>query len=168
VTVALIGPPAAGKSRVGRRLARTLDVPFIDTDSEIVAVHGPISGIFAHQGEAAFRALEREAVSRALTSGGVVSLGGGAVLDLETQRDLRDATVVLLTVSPEAVAARIDDGKRPLVQGIESWSALVRARMPIYESLADYRADTSRRPISTIAEEIAQWITQREKEHQGA
>ena len=164
MTVVLIGPPAAGKSRVGRRLARRLDLPFTDTDAVIVRDHGPISQIFAVQGEPAFRALEREAVVTALATHGIVSVGGGAVLDPRTQADLKHARVVLLTVSPEAVAARIDDGKRPLVQGIESWLQLVAKRMPLYESLADYRADTSRRPISTIVEEIAEWLQQQEEE----
>jgi len=163
VTVVLIGPPAAGKSRIGKRLARRLDVPFIDTDSAIVREHGPIAQIFADRGEPAFRALERDAVVRALSAGGVVSVGGGAVLDERTQQDLKRTSVVLLTVSPEAVAARIDDGKRPLVQGLDSWQALVAKRMPLYESLADYRADTSRRPISAIVEEIAQWCERSER-----
>ncbi|GAB3797848.1 shikimate kinase [Humibacter antri] len=163
MTVVLIGPPAAGKSRIGRRLARRLDVPYVDTDSTIVRDHGPIAQIFADRGESEFRALERDAVVRALATGGVVSVGGGAVLDERTQHDLERVSVVLLTVSAEAVAARIDDGKRPLIQGIDSWQALVAERMPLYESLADYRADTSRRPISTIVEEIARWCERTER-----
>jgi shikimate kinase len=162
VTVVLIGPPAAGKTRVGKRLARRLGVTFIDTDAVIVARYGPISGIFAQQGESAFRAIERDVVAEALQLGGVVSFGGGAVLDPRTQADLGDAHVVLLTVSPEAVAARITDGKRPLVQDIDSWRELAEKRLPLYESLADYRADTSRRPITTIVDEIAAWFQEQE------
>jgi shikimate kinase len=97
--------------------------------------------------------------------GGVVAIGGGAVLDPRTQADLKRNLVVLLTVSAEAAAARIDDGKRPLVQGIESWRALVAKRTPLYESLADFREDTSRRPISTIVEEIAEWCERAERNH---
>lgn len=165
MTVVLIGPPAAGKSRIGRKLARRLEVPFTDTDSDIVREHGPIAEIFAEHGEQAFRKLEREAVVRALSTGGVVAFGGGAVLDPRTQADLKRNLVVLLTVSAEAAAARIDDGKRPLVQGIESWRALVAKRTPLYESLADFREDTSRRPISTIVEEIAEWCERAERNH---
>jgi shikimate kinase len=163
VRIVLIGPPASGKSRVGRKLARRLGLPFTDTDAAIVREHGPIAAIFAEHGEPAFRAMERDAVALALRGGGVVSVGGGAVLDPRTQHDLRGASVVLLTVSPDVVAARIDDGKRPLVNGIESWVRLVNERMPLYESLADYRTDTSRRPISTIVEEIAEWLRQHER-----
>ncbi|MHA7986556.1 shikimate kinase [Rathayibacter sp. CAU 1779] len=163
MTVVLIGPPAAGKTRVGKRLARRLGVSFIDTDAVIVAKHGPISGIFADHGESEFRAIERTVVSEALSLGGVISFGGGAVLDPRTQDDLHDVPVVLLTVTPEAAAARITDGKRPLVQGIESWRELVGKRLPLYESLADYTADTSHRPMSTVVEEIAEWYEEQER-----
>ena len=61
-----IGPMASGKSKIGRRVARTLRVPFIDTDKDIVAAHGPITEIFAQHGEDHFRALERAAVAAAL------------------------------------------------------------------------------------------------------
>lgn len=156
-TIALIGPPAAGKSRVGKRLAKLLELPYVDTDAVVVSQHGPIAEIFAAHGEPHFRALERTAVAEALRKPGVVSLGGGAVLDPATQADLADARVVLLTVRAEAIAKRITNGKRPLVTDLESWKRLVAARSDLYASLADYTADTSSRPIDTIVAEIAQW-----------
>src|SRR5919202_3957131 len=107
VTVALIGPMGAGKSSIGRRLAKGLDLPFTDTDVEIARRHGPIPELFAVGGEAGFRALERTVVAEALAGDGVVALGGGAVLDPDTRRDLERSTVVLLTVSEEAVADRL-------------------------------------------------------------
>ena len=154
----LIGPPAAGKTRLGKRIARLLDVPFIDTDKRIVARHGVIGEIFAEHGEPHFRMLERDEVAAALTETAVVSLGGGAVIHADTQRDLAEHRVVLLTVSPEAVEARITGGKRPLVAGIDSWLALVEQRRPIYNSLATRTFDTSHRPLDAIAAEIAAWI----------
>ena len=67
----LVGPPAAGKSRLAKRVAKLLDVPLVDTDQVVVAAHGPIRDIFAQQGEAYFRTLERFAVIAALqTTGG--------------------------------------------------------------------------------------------------
>jgi len=158
VTIVFIGPPAAGKSRVGRRLAARLGRPFTDTDKAVVAVHGPIPQIFAEHGERHFRALEREAVASALEGGGVVSLGGGAVLDEDTRRDLATATVVLLTIEADAVRSRIGNGKRPLVTDLDSWKRLVTERMPLYESLATRTVDTTSRPVDGIVEELARWI----------
>jgi shikimate kinase len=157
----LIGPPAAGKSRIGKKLARTLGVPFIDTDTEIVRQHGPIPELFAAHGEPHFRSVERVAVEHALTGDGVIAFGGGAVLDPRTQADLASLPVVLLTVDASAVTARLSNGKRPLVTSIESWQALVDSRRELYESLADLRVDTSHRPTELIATEIAQWARAR-------
>jgi shikimate kinase len=158
VTVVLIGPPAAGKSRVGKRLARRLDIPYIDTDSVIVREHGAIAEIFAEHGEPYFRALERAAVSEALRENAVVSLGGGAVLDPDTQHDLDGKLVVLLTVRADAVTERIGSGKRPLVSDLQSWQRLVDARAELYASLAGYTTDTSHRPVDAIVDEVAEWV----------
>lgn len=154
----LIGPMGAGKTKIGRRVARSLDVPFIDTDKRIVAEHGAITEIFADRGEPAFRELERAAVVEALAAPAVVSLGGGAVLDAGTQADLAACTVVLLTITGEAVAARIKTDKRPLLKnGTGEWQRIYDERRPIYERLATISFDTSSEPIEQIAERIADW-----------
>lgn len=153
--IVLIGAPGAGKTRTGKRLARLLGLPFIDTDKRIVTEHGPIAAIFDEYGEPYFRLIERETVVAALRSGGVVTLGAGAVLDPDTQTDLGGHTVVQLTVTPDAVSARIDDGKRPLLrEGIGAWEKLVAARKPIYDRLADHTIDTSYREPADIAAEL--------------
>ncbi|MEO8095219.1 MAG: shikimate kinase [Pseudolysinimonas sp.] len=155
-----IGPSGAGKSRVGKRVAALLGVPFSDTDKMIVAEHGPVAAIFSRHGEAQFREFERTAVQRGLTLPGVLSLGGGAVLNPDTQADLAGYRVVLLTVTPDAVAGRLGT-KRPLVRnGVEEWIALNEPRKPIYERLADIAIDTSFRPDELIAQEVAQWVQQ--------
>lgn len=160
--VVLIGPPAAGKSRVGKRVARALAVPFIDTDTVIAAEHGPIPQIFAERGEPAFRALETEAVRAALAQPAVVALGGGAVMTPAVAEALRGHLVALLTVSAEAATARLDPDSRPLVRdGIGAWEALVAQRMPTYTALATATWDTSSRPIDRIAAEIAEWARER-------
>ena len=157
--VVLIGAPGAGKTRMGKRLAKLLDAAFIDTDKTIVAEHGVITGIFAEHGEPRFREIEAEHVARALEQPAVVALGGGAVLHPSSNAALRDHRVVLLTVTPEAVKSRIANGKRPLLaNGVDAWIELVDARRPVYEQLATRTFDTSHRPLDAIALEIAEWI----------
>lgn len=157
--VVLIGPPASGKSRIGKRIARTLDVPFVDTDREIVAAHGPIPQIFAEHGEAVFRQWEREAVIAALRQPAVVALGGGAVMTPATADDLVDQPVALLTITADAAARRLDATSRPLVAGgVDQWVELVARRLATYQALARATWDTSRRPADSIAAEIAEWI----------
>ena len=94
----------------------------------------------------------------AFTAGGVVSLGGGAVLDPTTRELLAEARVVLLTITEEAVAKRIANAKRPLIIGIDSWRDLVAARADLYASLADISFDTSHRPVTVIVDDIAHWL----------
>lgn len=153
----LIGPPAAGKSKLGKRVARALGVDFVDTDKTVVAKHGSIPDIFERFGEAQFRIWEREAVAEALHTDGIVSLGGGAVLDEQTQADLADQRVVLVSASPEAIAPRLDASSRPLLTGgIDAWIALVASRQPIYDRLADIVVDTSRGTMDSHADALAQ------------
>jgi shikimate kinase len=161
--VVLIGAPGAGKTRIGKRVAKQLGLPFVDTDKRIVAQHGAIPEIFAEHGEPHFRQLEREQVKAALTEHAVVALGGGAVLDPETQGELEQLTVIQLTVEPEAIAERNVAAGRPLlVGGVDAWLALVATRQPVYDRLSRASFDTSSRPAERIADEIVAWL----KEHQ--
>ena len=128
----LIGPPGAGKSTVGPLLAARLGVGFLDTDDRVEAVAGkPVGDIFVEDGEAAFRALEREAVAWAISAGrgagqggelrgGVIGLGGGAVLDPGTQRLLAGLPVVYLATG---FAADADPGEAHR-DGPGRWAAI--------------------------------------------
>ena len=159
MTIVLIGPPASGKTRTGKRLARRLGLTFTDTDREIERGHGPIPGIFAERGESGFRELEREAVAAALAAGGVVALGGGAITDPLTRQRLVGHTVLLVTARPEAIAPRIEgNDKRPLLRSMDDWLALYERRREHYEHLARARFDTSFRPMSQVVEEMAGWL----------
>lgn len=161
LTLVLVGPMGAGKTSVGRRVGKILGAAFVDTDRLLVAEHGPIPELFEAHGEARFRDLEREAVSSALAGGGVISLGGGAVTDAGTRALLVQHPVVYLTVTPEAVAHRIHQGRgRPLLTGddpVGRWTEIFEARRGWYDEVADLTVDTSRRPMHRIAEEIADW-----------
>jgi shikimate kinase len=168
--IVMIGPMGAGKTSVGKRVARALDVPFFDTDAAISREHGPIEQLFADRGEAHFRALERAAVVEGLATGGVVSLGGGAVLDPDTRSDLARHRVVLLTVAPRVVAIRVRGSSRPLLQGEDDamarWTAIFEERRPMYESVADISFDTSSGPLQNVVDRIVAWT--RGADHQGA
>lgn len=164
MTIAIIGYPAAGKTKVGRRIAHKLEVPFVDTDAVIASEHGAIPEIFASRGEAYFRQVERDVVARTLAEGGVVSLGGGAILNEDTQSDLEQHTVILFTVDPSDVVNRLSDGKRPLSSGIDAWIALVESRKEIYHRLADVVFDTTRRKREEIADDVVAWIRERADE----
>lgn len=157
--VVLIGPMGAGKTTIGKRVAKILGARFVDSDVVFVERHGAIADYFDAHGEAAFRREEREVVRRALGESAVIALGGGAVLDEDTRADLAGVPVVLLMTTAESVTSRIANGKRPLVRGgVSDWTRIMEIRRPIYEALADYTADTSHRPITMIAAEIADWL----------
>lgn len=109
--------------------------------------------------------LERRAVQQALTEPSVVSLGGGAILNEDTQRDLLSARVAYISVSANAVRQRIRGTKRPLlVDGIDSWQSIMNERREIYERLATRSMDSSDRSATSIAHELAEWVQQEESE----
>ncbi len=97
----LVGPPGAGKSTIGRRLAQALDLSLFDTDVAVEEEAGrTIAEIFVQEGEPAFRALEEEIVRKAIESHeGIVSLGGGSILSERTRELLKGQTVIYLEIS---------------------------------------------------------------------
>jgi shikimate kinase len=160
----LIGPPGAGKSTVGPLLAARLGVGFLETDEEVEEAAGkPVGDIFIEDGEAAFRALEREAVASAVASHhGVLGLGGGAVLDPGTQRLLAGLPVVYLATGFAAAAKRVGmDTPRPLLIGNPRarLRELLAQRLPIYQNLAAITVTTDERTPDEIAADVAARLT---------
>jgi len=163
VRAIFVGPMASGKSKLGKRVARELGAPFYDTDKMVVAEHGDIPTIFETHGEQQFRKWEREAVATALAAGGVVSLGGGAILDQETRADLARETVIYLHIKPEVVARHISATTRPLLaDGIEAWERIFEERRSLYESVATVDFDTSSAHLANLTSQVAGWIKLRE------
>lgn len=155
----LVGPPGAGKSSVGRRLAELLNLDFADTDDLIEARVGkPIPDIFIEDGEAVFREHERNVVADALrTRAGILALGGGAILDPATRADLAEHTVVLLTVGLAAAAPRVGfSGSRPLLLGSprRQWLTLMQEREPLYQEVADLTVATDELTVNEAAEVV--------------
>ncbi|WP_306368899.1 shikimate kinase [Nocardiopsis sp. CC223A] len=144
----LIGSPGSGKSTVGEALARRLGADLLCTDTEIEKRAGkPVGDIFLEEGEEYFRALEREVVAEGLRSWeGVIAVGGGAVLDEDTRRDLADHHVVYLQVDFAEAAKRVGmDTARPLLVGNPRarLRKLLDERLPVYESLATVTVPTT-------------------------
>jgi shikimate kinase len=157
--VVLVGPMGAGKTTVGTRVAAELNLPFRDTDDDIVATAGkPISDIFVDDGEDHFRALERAAVRRALADfDGVLALGGGAILAAETRAALRGHRVVYLSVELAAAASRVGLGAgRPLlaINPRATLKYLLDQRRPLYEEVATVIVGTDGRPPEEIALDV--------------
>ena len=134
----LYGPPASGKSTLGRKVAQATEREFVDLDEEIVKAAGrSIPEIFAAEGEPAFRARELAALQAvAGRSGCVVALGGGALLNPEARRVAEAAgRVVCLDCPLETLLGRLScDGSRPLAADRERLRKLVESRAAHYAS----------------------------------
>jgi shikimate kinase len=161
--VVLIGPPGAGKSSVGPLLAGRLGVTFRDTDADVETAAGKaVADIFIQDGEAAFRALERDAVARAMREhAGVLALGGGAVLDAHTQQLLNGRAVAYLETGFAALSARNGmDRPRPLLIGNPraQLKALLDRRLPVYERLATVTVATDDYAPEEVADQIAERV----------
>ncbi|HEU0286004.1 MAG TPA: shikimate kinase, partial [Nocardioidaceae bacterium] len=154
----------AGKTTVGTLLAERLGVALRDTDADVEESAGAtISDLFVDHGEAHFRSLERQAVTTALTEHeGVLSLGGGAVVDPDTREALRGHRVVFLDVGLTEAVRRVGLGaSRPLLLGNvrAQLKALLDQRRPMYEAVAWRTVDTDGQTPEQIVDDIAGALT---------
>ncbi|MDH2416424.1 shikimate kinase [Nocardioides sp. CER19] len=161
--VVLVGPMGAGKTTVGRVLARRWGAELRDTDVDVETAAGkPVPEIFVDDGEEHFRALEKAAVAAALaTHEGVLALGGGAVLDPDTQVLLKDHAVVFLKVGLADAVKRVGLGTgRPLLLGnVRSRvKQLLEERTPVYEAVATLVVDTDGRTAEQVADDIEEGL----------
>jgi shikimate kinase len=158
--IILIGPPGAGKTSVGKALAKKLSLNFLDSDKVVEEKSGKsIPEIFITDGEPAFREMEKAVVIDLIESqDGVIALGGGSVMDLEvSKRLLPMANVVFLDVSISNAAPRVGFNRdRPLLLGNprQQWIALMEKRRSTYEALAKARVSTDNKKPVEVVEEI--------------
>jgi len=163
--IALVGFMAAGKSTVGKRLARRLNRAFFDVDDLVVREHGAVSDIFYNEGEPAFRRYERAALERVLDEGeaGIVALGGGALTSDENQNLLKKrAYRVFIKVTPEQVLERMRRSRRvrPLLGPTPSLSRikdLYAKRMPQYAH-ADHVVEADHLTTAQTVDDIIAWL----------
>jgi shikimate kinase len=135
----LIGFMGAGKSTIGRLLARRLSCAFIDLDAEISLVHGPIPELFATRGESGFRAIEHHQLDTLLPTlrrPAILALGGGAFLQPANREllNLHSATTVFLDAPFDLICARITASAhpRPLARDPVQLHQLYEQRRPSY------------------------------------
>jgi len=166
----LIGPPGSGKSSVGKSLAQRMGVEFSDTDTIIEnKCNKSISDIFVESGEPYFREIERTVVLDRLEHGeGVLSLGGGSVLDEQAQSALRTSPtpIVFLDVSLASASPRVGFNRdRPLLVGNPraKWQELMNARRPIYEELATFTVSTDDLTPSQVSSKIAELLAKEDQ-----
>jgi shikimate kinase len=158
-TIVLVGVPGAGKTTVGKLLAKELGVEFFDSDQVIETKAGKsVSDIFTQDGEPTFRKLEHDVIMELLDSNNVVvALGGGSLGNDDTRAKVKDATTVWLVAGLAQAVDRVGMNRnRPLLLGnVRGQLAdLMTAREPLYKEVASIAVDTSKLIPSEVAAEI--------------
>ncbi len=161
--IILIGPMGAGKSSIGKRLARRLSLPYRDTDQLVEERTGvPITTIFELEGEKGFRQRENKVLAECSSAPAAVVATGGGIIILEENQKLLSANkhVVYLKASVNSQFQRTrNDKKRPLLQTEDPLlrlQQLADQRNPIYQRLANITINTDQQSMMSSAEEIIQ------------
>jgi shikimate kinase len=159
--VFLVGPMGAGKSAVGRQLARLLHLDFVDSDEEIEARTGvDVPFIFEKEGEAGFRKREAKVIDDLTRRDRIVlATGGGVIIDPANRNHLgARGFVIYLHTSVDQQLARTRKGRdRPLLANDDPrviLEALMEVREPLYREIADLTVDTDGRKVRAVAGEI--------------
>lgn len=162
-TIWLVGMMGAGKSAVGRALARRLGREFVDTDAEVEKQAGAsVAEIFQVEGEEGFRARERAALEAVAGRPAVVALGGGAIAQPGApERLAASGSVVYLQARPETLLARVADAEtRPLLRGLDAAARLERIRRLLEAREDAYRTagvivETDALDVESVADALA-------------
>ena len=169
MNIVLIGYRGSGKSQVGRAFAQRKGMQFVDTDQMIQERAGhSIRHIFETQGEAKFRVHEARAVQAAcLSHRAVISVGGGAVMNPDNARAIKDAgRVIWLRCSAESLWQRVGGDVRTVEQrpdlttfgGLAEIKHMLEKRAPVYQALADHIVDTDQLAVDQVVEDIERFL----------
>jgi shikimate kinase len=162
--IVLVGPMGVGKTTIGKKLAKALGLPFIDTDQVFVKEYGAITNFFEQSGETAFRDLEETIVAQAVAQTAVVATGGGAVLSERTRTLLEESFVVYLETDGRHMASRLSGGGRPLLKnGLADWRRIYEGRKALYIEVANLTVDTSNTPLAKIIDQIREGVSRDER-----
>ncbi len=166
----LVGLMGAGKTTVGRLLARRLKLRFLDSDHEIERRCGvKVPVIFEIEGETGFRSRESQAIAELTSLEGIVlATGGGVVMSGENRRLLgASGTVVYLCARPEDLYERVrHDRNRPLLatpDPLARLHELYAERDPLYRAIADLVVDTGRQGVQSLARDLLDKLEERWK-----
>ena len=150
MNIFLVGPMGSGKSSLGKKLAKSLDKKFIDTDKEIEKKESKtISEIFENSGESYFREKEREFLINIPNSlNMVIATGGGIVIDQENRKKLKENKVIFLNASVERQRKRTSrSDKRPLLKNVDRLKKLKELydqRLELYKEVSDFEINVDK------------------------
>ncbi|MCL4409076.1 MAG: shikimate kinase AroK [Gammaproteobacteria bacterium] len=162
----LIGPMGAGKSTIGRQLAKSLHLEFFDSDSEIERRTGAdISWVFELEGEEGFRDREEKVIEELTENTGIVlATGGGSILSKENRLRLsaRGVVVYLKTTIDKQVARTQRDKRRPLIAEADNprevLETLAEIRDPLYAEIADITIETDEQSAKLVVNQIIEQL----------
>lgn len=162
----LVGPMGAGKSTIGRQIARSLHLDFFDSDSEIERRTGAdISWVFELEGEEGFRDREEKVIEELTEQMGIVlATGGGSIVSKENRNRLsaRGIVVYLKTTIDKQVARTERDKRRPLIANANDPRAVLESlaeeRDPLYEEIADVVVETDDQSAKVVATQIIEQL----------
>ncbi len=165
-TIVLVGLMGCGKSTIGKRLARSLDLPFVDLDNYIEEIAGmSISEIFANHGEPYFRKLELENITKILDGApAILATGGGAFINPEIRKHIKDKGIsVWIKADLPTLLERVSrKNTRPLLESgdkEEILKDLMEKRYPLYEQ-ADITVNTTRGTHEVVLQNIIEAINE--------
>lgn len=155
----LVGMPGSGKTTIGQRVAHALGTDFHDSDQLIAKrFNMPCGRVLETLGEEEFRRVEHEVIAEALHGGGVLALGGGAVVTPATRKLLADQVVVCLELPVDEAMHRLSGNRsRPLLNVADpraAYEKLLAQRGPLYEEVSDYVITSGKKPSQRVVTEI--------------